>query len=411
MTDDVGRHVLRDNYEQNILLGNARQQAHQLMPVHQRFVRELERRGDLDRELEFLPSDEQMSSRHAVGQGLTSPEFSVLVAYAKMTAKNDLLATSLPDEPYFAGALTRYFPPQLVERYGDRLASHPLSREITTTVVVNDLVNRGGITFLFRANEETGATAAEIARAYTVVHEVFRLGDYWRRVEALDNLIPTAAQNALHLEGRRLLDRATRWMLQARRSLVDVQAEVAHFGGVADLSPQVPDMLRGVERERLDRRTAELVALGAPEDLALEAAAQLDAFSLLDIAEIASDAGEDPAGVGYLYFAVSERFEVDRMLSRITLLSRDDRWAALARMALRYDLYGALAGLTRSVLVATPGQPDPDARVAAWEASNAEGLARTRATLQDIASSDSFDLATLSVALRVIRTMVPSGRS
>ncbi len=411
MTEDVGAHVLRHNYEQNVLLGVARSQAHPLLTVHQRLIRDLERRGGLDRELEFLPSDADIQTRHAAGLGLTSPELSVLLAYAKITLKNDLLASPLPDEAHFRALLARYFPSTLVERFGSRLDSHPLRREIVTTWLVNDLVNRGGITFAFRAGEEVGASPAEVARAYTVARAVFRLPDYWARVEALDDEVPTRAQTALYLECRRLLDRATRWILQSRRSLVDVEAEIEHFGQVGHLVARIPQWLRGVERERLERRTTELTDLGAPVELAHETAAMLDVFSLLDIVEIGARTGEDPDAVGRLYFAVSERFEVDRMLGRITLLPRDDRWSALARMALRYDLYGALAGLTRNVIMVTPDEPDPDRRITAWEERNAEGLGRTRATLHEITTGEDFDLATLSVALRVIRTLVPSGSS
>ena len=135
----------------------------------------------------------------------------------------------------------------------------------------------------------------------------------------------------------------------------------------------------------------------------------LDVFSLLDIVSIARSTGEGPRAVSEVYFAMSERFQVDRMLTRITQLPRDDRWSALARMALRYDLYGALAGLTRSVLQTSQDVDDSDERIAMWAEANAEGLARTRATLDDIYAVESFDLATLSVALRVIRTLVPSG--
>jgi glutamate dehydrogenase len=299
----------------------------------------------------------------------------------------------------------------VVERYADRIDGHPLRREIVTTGVVNELVDRAGITFVFRASEESGGTPVEVARGFAVVREVFGLPDFWTRVEAIDNVVPTVAQTALYLECRRLLDRATRWLLQSRRQLLDVEAEIEHFAAVTSLKERIPVMLRGVELERLQRRTAELVELGAPFELAEETASMLDAFSLLDVVELAQASGEPPEQVGRLYFALSEKFEVDRMLGRITALPRDDRWAALARMALRYDLYGALASLTRNVLSATAGIPDPDERIAAWQAANAEGLARARATLADIATSDSFDLATLSVALRVIRTLVPSGSS
>ncbi len=411
MTDDVAAHVLRDNYEQNVLLGNARVQSHSMLPVHKRLIRDLERRGELDRALEFLPSDNEIDTRFAAGLGLTSPEFSVLVAYSKMTLKHELLATNLPDEPYFRSVARRYFPPAVVERYGDRIDTHPLRREIVTTGVVNDLVNRAGITFVFRAMEESGGTPVEVARALAVVREVFDLPDFWARVERLDNQVPTVAQTELYLECRRLLDRATRWLLQSRRQLLDVEAEIGHFAAVASLKERIPHMLRGAEAERLQRRTAELVALGAPAELAQETASMLDAFSLLDVVQLARASGEPPEQVGDLYFALSEQFEVDRMLGRITALPRDDRWSALARMALRYDLYGALAGLTGNVLAVTKELTDPDARIAAWQLENSEGLARARATLTEIATSESFDLATLSVALRVIRTLVPSGSS
>jgi glutamate dehydrogenase len=411
MTDDVAHLVLRDNYEQNVLLGNARYQAALLLPVHRRFIHQLEARGDLDRALEFLPPDNEIDARHGLGLGLTSPELSVLVAYSKMTLAEDLLASGLPDEEWYRGVLRRYFPPLVVERYDDRLESHALRREIITTAVVNDMINRGGITFTYRAGEETGAGPVEVARAYTVVREVFGLAGYWARVEALDNKVSTDAQCALYLEARRLVDRATRWIVQNRRSPLDVAAEIEHFrADVERLAPQMPQVLRGVERERLDRRAAELEAMGAPADLAMDASAMLDAFSLLDIVEIARRVDEGAEQVARLYFAISERFEVDRMLTRITRLPRDDRWAALARMALRYDLYGAQAGLVDSVIAATPGESDPDERIAAWEARNIEGLTRAKSTLREIAESDSFDLATMSVALRVIRTLVPSGR-
>ncbi len=409
MTDDVAAHVLRDNYEQNVLLGNARVQAHSMLTVHKRFIRQLERTGDLDRTLEFLPSDSEIDTRHAAGVGLTSPEFSVLVAYSKLTLSEQLLESSLPDEPWFGRAVRGYFPPQLVEKYGERLEGHPLRREIITTVIVNDLINRGGITFSYRAGEETGASPVEVARAYTVVREVFGLEEFWGRVEALDAKVPTKAQTALYLECRRLLDRATRWLLQARRTAVNVQAEVEHFSPVAGLTPSVPQLLRGAELDRLQQRQKDFVELGIPSDLAYDAAAKLDAFSLLEVVEISANTGEPAENVAAIYFALSEHFDVDRMLSRITQLPRDDRWSALARMALRYDLYEVLAALTRSVLVAAPDGGTPDERITIWEEANAEGLARAQGTLGDIRQAETFDLATLSVALRTVRTLVPTG--
>ncbi|MBI1377058.1 MAG: NAD-glutamate dehydrogenase [Frankiales bacterium] len=410
MTDEVGHLVLRDNYEQNILLGNARVQSHSMLTVHKRFIRSLEARGALDRSLEFLPSDAEIDTRHANRDGLSSPEFAVLVAYAKITLTEDLLESAIADEAWYSRVLREYFPDQLTARFDALLDSHPLRRQLVITGVVNDMVNRGGITFAFRAGEETGAGPVEVARAYTVAREVFDLPAFWRKVEALDNQVPTAAQCALFLESRRLLDRATRWVLTARGGRVDVGAEIAHFlPEVERLAPLTPDMLRGVERKRLNDRADELQALGAPRELAEESASLLDVYGLLDVVEVARATESDAEDVGRLYFALSERYEVDRMLTRITQLPRDDRWSALARAALRSDLYNALTGMTRRVIETTPEITDPDERIEAWEAQQAEGLARARATLDEISTQEQFDLATLSVALRTIRTLVQQG--
>jgi glutamate dehydrogenase len=143
-----------------------------------------------------------------------------------------------------------------------------------------------------------------------------------------------------------------------------------------------------------------------PDELAARAAGLLDTFSLLDVVEIATAEKVPAEEVAAVYFAVSERIEVDRMLTRITGLPRDDRWTALARSALRYDLYAALAGLTSNVLTSTSSTDDPGTRITAWEHANHEGVSRAEATLSEIISSDKFDLATLSVALRTIRTLL-----
>jgi len=410
MTDDIARQVLRDNYEQNALLGNARAQEHSMLAVHERFMHRLEEHGDLDRALEFLPSDVELDQRHAAGQGLKSPEFSVLVAYAKLALKKDLLSSTLPDEPWFQATLTKYFPNPIREKYQDKLASHPLRREIITNAVVNSMVNRGGITFAFRASEETGATPEQVTRAFVVCREVFNLVGYVASIEELDNVVSTETQTALYLEFRRLLDRSVRWFLQNRPPTLDVAAEVERFSSVvAELSPQMPTLLLGDERKRLERRAKELEKLGAPAQMALRAASLLDQFSLLDVAEISVDTGRDSSEVAPVYFAASEQFGIDAMLSRVTRLPRDDRWDALARGALRDDLYAVLESLTKSVLDSSSAGSTPRERIAAWSEANAESLLRTRAALSGMERLENPGIAALSVALRTLRGVIRSG--
>ena len=205
----------------------------------------------LDRALEFLPDDEEIRLRRQAGGGLTSPELSVLLAYSKIWLTKELNESAIASEPFFGGALVSYFPANLSERFGETLHDHPLRTQIISTVTVNRLLNIAGITFVFRAMEETGASAVEVVRAASASLEIFGIPAFWQEINSQDNLIPTTAQTALHLESRRLLDRATRWFLQTRGGLLDVQGEIDQFQSVVESSAKaVPTALQGKERER-----------------------------------------------------------------------------------------------------------------------------------------------------------------
>ena len=403
-TDEVAEDVLTDNYQQNVLLGLERRLAVPMVSVYGRLIRDLERSGHLDRALEFLPTDKEMAQLDTAGLGLVSPQLAVLAAYVKITLTQELEASDLPDDAWFAGALRSYFPQSIAARFADDLTSHPLSREIITTGVVNDMVNRAGTTFVFRALEEAGTDATQIARAYAVARQVFDLEEIWAELEALDNVVPTDAQDAAYFDIRRMLDRVTRWLIDLRYPITDVGDEIERFRPVVRaVSPDIVELLRGDERQTLADDTARLVDLGMPQDLAIRVATLLTAFLLLDVVEIAETSGSPAQEVADLHFALSEHFSVDRMLTAITALPRDDRWSALARAAQRHDVYAALASITLSVLRASdPALPAAE-RMANWERANSERVARARGTLAEALSRETPDLATLSVALRVMR--------
>ncbi|WP_299034486.1 NAD-glutamate dehydrogenase [uncultured Pseudokineococcus sp.] len=425
MTEDVGRLVLTDNDEQNALLGDVRAQAPVLLPVHQRLVQRLEREGHLDRALEAIPDDAGFTARAEDGLGLTTPEASVLLALAKTTLSADVLASDVPDEAWAQEMLRDYFPRALVERFGDRLVEHPLRRQVVTTCLVNDLVNRGGITFAFRSTEETGASSATVVRAYAVARAVFDAPGVHAAVRALDGRVSTAAQTRATQELRRLLDRAVRWFVHNRSGTLDVAAEIASVEPVvARHRGVVGDLLRGRERSRFERQAASFVEDGFPEPLARHLAGLLDEYDLLDVARTAAGTGVPVDDVAAVHFALSERYGVDDLLGQIALLPREDRWQTLARGALRDDLYAALDTLVHGVLAhpaagdgvvaggaadGAPAQERADAAVEAWEAANSDPLTRARRVLDEVRRLERGDIAPLSVALRLLRGAVRAG--
>ncbi|MFI5836352.1 NAD-glutamate dehydrogenase [Micromonospora sp. NPDC051300] len=404
MTDEVAELVLRDNYDQARALNNAQAQAASLLPVHRRMISELERSGALDRALEALPPDEELAVR--TESGLTAPEFAVLLAYVKIVLEREIVSEGLADEEWTTDVLVNYFPTPLRQRFAERMGRHRLRRDIVTTVLVNEAINRGGISFVFRVVEETAASAADVLRAYVVVREVFELGDLWNAVGALDNKVSPELQTAVYLDTRRLLDRAVRWLVTNRRSPIDVPAEIARLrDGVARLMPDLEHLFWGTEREAIAAHIESLVGKGLPRELAVQATRLMYSFGLLDIVETAQTTGREVSEVASVYFVLSDRFRVDALLSKISLLPREDRWQTLARMALRYDLYAALAALTAEVLGSTSDSLPPAERVQEWEQANATSIHRAHRAMGEFDESRA-DLSALSVLLRQIRTLV-----
>ncbi|MGW0763887.1 NAD-glutamate dehydrogenase [Streptomyces sp. NPDC002676] len=407
MTDEVGALVLRNNYAQNTALANALFQSKDMLHAQQRFIRHMVREGHLDRALEFLPTDRQIRERLSQGHGLTGPETAVLLAYTKITVADELLATSLPDDPYLRGLLHAYFPTALRERFAEQVDNHPLRREITTTVLVNDTVNTGGTTYLHRLREETGASLEEIVRAQTAARAIFRSAPVWDAVEELDNKVDATVQTRIRLHSRRLVERGTRWLLNNRPQPLQLAETVEFFSErVEQVWQQLPKLLRGADLEWYQHVYDELSAAGVPDELATRVAGFSSAFPTLDIVSVADRMGKEPLDVAEVYYDLADRLDITQLMDRIIELPRADRWQSMARASIREDLFAAHAALTADVLAVGNGSSTPEQRFEAWEEKNTAILGRARTTLDEIRGSESFDLANLSVAMRTMRTLL-----
>jgi glutamate dehydrogenase len=409
MTGEVAALVLQENYLQNRALAAARAQAAQMLHVHARYLRKLERDRRIDRDIDSLPGDKEIAERRSASLGLTVPEFAVLLAQAKISAADDILDSDLPDDPYLREVLSAYFPAPLRFAYADEMGRHPLRREIITTAIVNDMVDRSGITFLFRTNEETGASVPDISGAWLVAREVFDLPGFWAQVEALDGQVDVATQIALLLEGRKLVERAARWLLHNRRPPFDIRATIEFFSaGMDAIGAGLPKLLAGRDLAGFTERQEAFIARDVPATLAERVAAMVPAYSAFDVVEIAAATGREIEETAEVYFDLADRLQIARLRDQVVALPRDDRWNTMARGALRDDLYAAHAALARDVLMVT-GPGDPEQRLAEWVARNGSAVQRATQTLTEIWQNDRFTVATLSVAVRAIRTLVAAG--
>ncbi|NYE35280.1 glutamate dehydrogenase [Nocardioides cavernae] len=407
MTDEVGALVLRDNYEQNLALANAEAHAPSLLHVHEDWMRALEKRGVLNRDLEGLPSTRQVRRRLDRKQALSGPELSVLMAWTKIVLADELVASDLPDDPYLREDLLAYFPSRMKPDLEAAMEEHPLRREIIVTQVVNDLVNGAGMTFWPRLAGETGASPADLTRANFVAREIFGSLPLRQEIAALDNRVPAERQTRMRIEMRTLVERASRWLVTNRRPPLDSQATVDFFRGpVQAVMAELPGIMSGIELDDYTARQKRLTDQGVPDDLASRVAVLAPAYALLGIVETADRLDLDPVEVARVHFALGERLGLPALVERIFALPRDDRWQTMARAAVRDDLYGVHQQLTAQVLESTSADDPAPARVAEWENADEEMVLRAAATLEEICREETAELARLSVGLRVVRGLL-----
>ncbi|MFZ3236185.1 MAG: NAD-glutamate dehydrogenase [Stellaceae bacterium] len=399
MAEEVAALVLRDNYLQGEALSVAEARGASALDRQARLIRELEKAGRLDRGLEFLPDDESLANRAAHRQGLTRPELAVLLAYAKMALDADLLASDLPDAPTLAGELRAYFPAALQDRLGAQIPTHPLRRELTATVVTNDLVNRAGITFVADMRARTGRPVPEIARAYLVVRDIFELPRLWAAIEALDDRVPSRVQTEMLLEIAAVVERAATWLLQRRR--IDLAGDSARLAPhVRDLAGALAELLPARDRTIADERAQRLVAAGVPESLAARVGAMIFLAPALDIADLAERSNQPLDRAARVYYAVGVRFALDEMRAAARRLPAETQWQRLAVEATIDDFLALQADIVLRVLESGhAAAPDP---LAAWAEGIAE-LAAADTVARELRASAAPDLALLVVAARQLR--------
>jgi glutamate dehydrogenase len=316
----------------------------------------------------------------------------------------------MPEDDYLSRDLERYFPPPLPDRYGGAMPDHRLRREIIATVVANQLVDRAGTTFAFRLGEETGASPPTLARGFAVAREVFDMRSFWSEVEALDNQVTAEVQLEMLVEGRRLVERASRWLVLEHPGGVEIEHEVERFEpGVELLMGGIPDVLEGAEAEAFEARVSELAEAGVPDELARRSAAMPALLPVFDVVAVAELTGRELADVMHTYFRLASRLELAWLRDRIYALPRANRWQALARAALRDDLLRAHRELTQEVLEYAGDARGGEEAIEAWASDRSGALERVLSTLADIRASRTYDTTTLPVALREVRSLIRGG--
>ncbi|MDQ2070373.1 NAD-glutamate dehydrogenase [Natronospira bacteriovora] len=407
MTSEVSNQVLRDNYLQTQALSFTEAQAANRLNEHVHLIRVLERSGDLNRSLEYLPDDEGINELRKSGRGLTRPELSILLAYAKNDIYSDLLASDVPEDTYLARELSNYFPTPLRDKYQDYMEQHRLRREIIATSITNSMVNRMGPSFSQRMRDDTGADHASVTRAYTIAREAFGVRELWQAVEGLDNRVPASIQISMMVQIGRLLRNATRWLLNRPERRLDIAERVSFFQeGIATMRDGLMELLPQVEISRIGQNIQQFTDMAVPEPLARQVAVMEYLYSGLDLVEVAHQREMDILTVAKVYFDVGSHLHLDWIREEIEALPAEGHWQSVARGTLRENLFSYRRDLTAIVLDVTEDEElPPNERADAWCAENDERVMHAMRIIGDMQNVGGLDFATVSVALQEIRKL------
>ncbi|MEX0591572.1 MAG: NAD-glutamate dehydrogenase [Xanthobacteraceae bacterium] len=399
MTDEVAELVLRNNYLQTLALSLAERRGAEDLGFESRLMQTLEGRGLLDRAVEFLPSDAEISERRVRGQSLTRPELAVTLAYAKIGLYGELLASDVPDDPYLARELVRYFPKPVTERFPDAVEAHRLRREIIATMLANSMVNRGGPSFVARVADETGAEAPAIAQAFAATRDSFGMTDLNAQIDALDAKIGGALQLSLYSAVQDLLLDRVNWFLRnvdLSHGLADI---VAHYReGIAKVEAALEKALPDEHHAARGARSSELIAANVPEPLALKIASLPELAAAPDIVVVADGTKKRIEAVTSVYFAVGAFFRLDQIAEAAHKIELSDHFDRLALDRTLVEIASSQRRITAEVLAT--GRAG-DAAVQEWAERRGREIARVRASIHEIAGSG-LTLSKLAVAVGLL---------
>ncbi|MFL5260604.1 MAG: NAD-glutamate dehydrogenase [Hyphomicrobiales bacterium] len=396
MTEDVSVLVLRNNYLQTLCLSLAVASGTEENGFAMQLMHGLEKQGTLDRKLESLPGDAAITERDLKGLGLTRPEFAVLMAYAKIALNGEVVASGVPDDPYFARELLQYFPAAMRERFPGEIAQHRLRREIISTTLANSMINRGGPSFVARLTDETNASGADMAMAFVAARDSFDFGEMNALVDPLDGRVAGRLQNELYLELQRALRFATVWFLRHEDFAGGLERLIERYrAGLASVAASLSEALPAVVQRGLAERGAALEKQGVPAGVAERISSLAPLMRAPDVVLISERSGAPVPVVAKALFHSAADLGIGRLIAEGSQLAAHDFIERQAINRLTAQLFQAHRGIVSRVMAESGGSEDAWAD---WCAAHRQ-LAQTASTNIDaILASRPFDLARFAVA-------------
>ena len=405
MTDEVADLVLDNNYMQALSLSILESRGLPRTREYMRVIRNLENKGLLNREIEFLPTDKEVEERLNKGNGLSRPEIATLLSYSKIDLFNSLLASDVLEDKYLQHDLMSYFPKILQKKYAKYIPQHRLSREIIANQVGNAIINRMGPAFMQRLGDETGTSTTKLIKAYLCARDVFDLNSVWSDIKKLDGEISATEQYKMYVDSNNLLKHVTRWMLQEVNEKTDIQKTIDKYkDGLKKLYSQIPKVLSKEQRNAYALLRDNYVQLGIKERTAKRIASTRFMQSALDIVSVGIKQKTEVNDAASIYFKISETLGLNWLQENIVGLKANGRWQAMARNSLRDQTYLLHKEITNKVL-SQKKKPSQNL-LEVWKSSNQERINYLAKMLKSMQDNSTPDFSSITVLIQEMNKLL-----
>ncbi len=397
MTDNVAALVLRNNYEQPLTITRTHRKKDANFALQARLMESLEDRGVLDRKVEMLPDDEMLAERKMSGAGLARAEIGVLLSYAKIVLFDDLVRSQLSDDPWLERDLFSYFPVRMHKDFAANIRGHRLRREIISTVLANQTVNRGGPSVISRFEDATGMLPSGIVRAHVIVRDALETEAIHAAIDALDNKVSGGRQMDLYDD----LAAATRTAIGQYLKFGDMTAPLGQAVGALTearirLEPKLAALLPDYLAEWVRARREAYKADGMADAVARRMSMLPLTAMTPDILAVSRATGHDIIVAGQAWFDVTRAFSIGRLEHLAQNLSAHDYFDGLAQTRALDMIHAARLQITRTALVA--GGDDAADAVDRWIKANVTRITRVQERIAEMTGHGDLTVSRLTVA-------------
>jgi glutamate dehydrogenase len=387
MSEDVTNLVLEHNKRHGLLLTLGVERSLRNLDYFRALMRDMAKLGYVNRALESLPDDDDLTERIREKKGLTRPELAICVATVKMWMKDVILQSPLPDDPFMQPYLLDYFPRAIREKFPAEIPHHALAGNIIATEVSNLLVDALGTTFVHRNAASFGVPPIAVINCALAAEAFLETQAIRTALRSIDDV----SRNGIYLElvrrtGRALAETTT-WLLSAHGATKNPSELVALYGPTYRRlrdSGSIPTDIAGLGLDATFAQGLGLFPRIVPT---------------LEMLWTAQTTGKEVALVDRIFSEVMRTLSIDALVSAGRSIEPQNRWEQEIVKSALTDIRRSVSQIAGGLL--RLGTTDPT--MVSGELKRRAAAERLYASI-DEAKQHGLHLAALAVVAKQLRT-------